>query len=287
MEAILFAILACLGWGIGDIFGTIATRKLGSYSMSFWGFALRLVIFGLYIPFALAELSHITAEIVLLNLSLGVILLIGYLAFNEGLRIANPSLVGAISASFAAVAVILSIVFLHDTITPNQEFAILVIILGIILSILDFKELKKGVTANRGILLAIVSMVAWGVYFTFIKIPIRQVGWFWPGYISFTVFPLLPLFAKFKKIKLHGPTFQNSLFPLLCAVALTGIAEYSFNFAVSRGLTAVVAPIAGSYPALFVVLAFFVFKDPVTNQQKVGIATTLTGIVLLSIFSAA
>ena len=31
-------------------------------------------------------------------------------------------------------------------------------------------------------------MVAWGIYFTFVKIPIQQIGWFWPNYISFSLF---------------------------------------------------------------------------------------------------
>ncbi len=131
MEPIIFALIAYFGWGIGDIFGTISARKLGSYSVCFWGLALRLVVFSLYIPFALADIPQITAELVLLSLSLGVILSVGSLAFNEGLNIANPSLVGAIAASFAALVVVLSIVFLKETITTSQALAILVIFLGL------------------------------------------------------------------------------------------------------------------------------------------------------------
>ena len=33
MTAIFFALISYLGWGIGDIFGTIASRKIGGYGI--------------------------------------------------------------------------------------------------------------------------------------------------------------------------------------------------------------------------------------------------------------
>jgi len=89
---LLFALISYFGWGSGDIFGTIAARKLGAYSASLYSYILRIGIFGLYIPFALADLSNLTRDTFLLNIGLGVLLLIGFVAFNEALRIANPSL---------------------------------------------------------------------------------------------------------------------------------------------------------------------------------------------------
>jgi uncharacterized membrane protein len=51
------------------------------------------------------------------------------------------------------------------------------------------------------------------------------------------------------------------------------------------GAAAIVAPIAGAYPTLFVFLSRFVFKDRLTKQQGFGIVVTLVGIVLLAFFS--
>jgi len=51
-------------------------------------------------------------------------------------------------------------------------------------------------------------------------------------------------------------------------------------------MVSVVAPIAGANPTLFVLLAFFVFKDRLTKQQILGIVLTLLGIVWLSFLSA-
>lgn len=285
MPAIFFALISYLGWGIGDIFGTITARKLGAYSNLFWLFILRSLIFALYIPFAINDLSHITPNLFLLNIFLGTLLVGGALAFYGGLRIGNASLVGTIVASFAAVTVVLSLIFLGEKINRDQLFAILVIFIGLILSTLNFKEISGSKFIDRGIVLAFIAMLLWGIYFTFIKIPVREIGWFWPNYISVLLFPGIFLIMKLRSIKLYRPTFKNTLLALIAGAILTGFGDFSFNFAISTGLTVIVAPIAGSYPTLFVVLAFLIFKDPITKQQVLGIITTLVGIVLLSIFS--
>ena len=128
-------------------------------------------------------------------------------------------------------------------------------------------------------------MFSWGIYFALIKIPISRIGWFWPNYFSFLIFPLIYFYMKVKRIELQKPTTNGILIALIASTILVRIAELSFNFGISKGLVSIVAPIAGANPTLFVVLAFLFFKDPITKQQILGIVTTLVGIVLLSIFS--
>lgn len=281
--AIFFALIAFFGWGVGDIFATVVTRKIGGYSASLWDLVLRLVIFSLYIPFALNELKFITLNTFLLIIVLGFVWIIGVLAFYEGLRVGNVSLIGTIAASFSVLVVILSIVFLKESLTAFQIVAIFTIFLGLFLSTLDLKGIKIGQqVVARGVLFAFIAMIAWGIYFTFIKIPVRQIGWFWPTYLSSFPFFIVPLLAKLRNIKINKPNFRGALLPLVVAVVLAGTGNLSFNFAVGQGLTAIVAPIAGSYPVIFVILAFFIFKEPITRQQIGGIITTLFGIVLLS-----
>lgn len=286
MPAILFALISYLGWGIGDIFGTVATRKLGAYSTTFWSYIFRVSIFALYIPFALPLLSNLNLSLLSLNIGLGLLLLVGFVAFNEALRIENAPLVGTITASFTAVVVILSIIFLGDSISAQQLTAILIIFLGLFLSTIKFKDFKNiNALLSPGVLFAFIAMFSWGIYFTFIKIPVQQIGWFWPNYISFLLFPLVFLITKIRKIRINKPNYKNAFLPLLLVVLLTGTAEFSFNFAIGEGLSSIVAPIAGSYPTLFVILAFLIFKDPITRQQILGIIITLIGIVALSFFS--
>lgn len=286
MSAIFFALISYIGWGTGDIFGTIVTRKIGGFSISVWSMLLSLLIFSLLIPSSLNDLQNLTPNIFLVNVILGLLLMASLVSYNVALKISNASLVAAISASFPALVVVFSMIFLKEPVTSSQALAILVILLGLALSTFDFSQFKsKNLSFDKGILLALMTLLIWGIYFTFIKIPVREIGWFWPNYISIAMTPTIFIFMKIRNIKLNKPSSKQVLTALVLAVLLLRGAELSYNLAIQRGLVAIVAPIAGSYATLFVVLAFLVFKDPIKRQQIAGIITTLIGIVLLSVFS--
>lgn len=286
MLAIIFALISYLGWGSADVFATIATRKLGGFSVTFWTYILFLIIFSLYIPFALNDLKNMTSALLFINIAVGGIGLIGDVAYYEALKMESSQLVGTIASSFAAVTVILSMIFLKETVTAQQALAILIIFLGLILCTIKLKEINKFSShITKGIFLAIITAFSWGAYYTFIKIPVRELGWFWPTFISLTLFPLIIVFLKLRGTKINKPESLGAIVPLFALAFLSGIGEFSYNLAINIGQTAVVAPIAGSSATLFVLLAFLIFKDPITRQQILGIITTLIGIVLLSVFS--
>lgn len=281
--AIIFALVSYLGWSIGDIFGTISARKLNAYSVALWFqiFSL-LIMFPLVIFFA-DQLKFITLPLLVLTLSLGVLSTVALACFYEAFKRSNATLVGTLVSSFAAISVILSIVFLQERVTFFQFSAICLIFFGIVLSTLNFKEIITGkIIKDTGILFAIGAMLLWGVYFAFIKIPVDSIGWFWPAYLSALTFPviLVPIFIG--KIKIQKPTANKAFFPMILNAFLLSMAALSYNLAIERGLTSVVAPIAGSYPTLFAVLSYFVFKDPLEIREIFGITITLVGIVLLS-----
>lgn len=287
MTALFFALISYLGWGTGDIFGTVASRRLGGYSVSFWAYLLSALIFLPLVPFKATDLQALTGELLLIILGISVLGTIGTISFNEGLRVGNASLVGTIAAAYPAVTVIASMIFLNESVSAKQSLAILVIFLGLALSIVNLRQItKERFRKDPGIPLAIITMFMWGIWLAFLKIPIQKIGWFWPGYAVFLYFPLIFFLMRWRKIKLSRPNFKNALWALIPAVVLLRVAEFSYSYAISLGANvAVIAPISGSYPTLFVVLAFLVFKDPITRQQIAGIITTLAGIVLLSIFS--
>jgi drug/metabolite transporter (DMT)-like permease len=173
MTPIAFALIAYFSWGSGDIFGTLASRRLGAYSTTFWGYLFRIIIFGSFIPFTIKDFGNYTPPLLLLNISLGLLLLTGFLTFNHGLRIANPSIVGTISASFVAIVVVLSIIFLGDKVSFAQGIFIALIFFGVILTSLDFSALNMKNLSKSGIFFALISMLSWGLYFTFVKTIIK------------------------------------------------------------------------------------------------------------------
>ncbi|MFA5025981.1 MAG: EamA family transporter [Candidatus Shapirobacteria bacterium] len=286
MIAILFALIAFVGWGTADIFGGFVARKIGGYSSAVLSYVLSIILATLYIPFALQELNNITLSTIIWLLILTPIGVIPLITLYEGIKVGNASLNGTIAGSFGGLVVILSVIFLGEKISSVQIVSILIILAGLILSSLDFKTLKaKQFLTDKGIPYAIISLITWGIYFTFVKIPIRDIGWFWPAYLSWWGFPIVLIFMKMKSIKLIFPKDGKLIKLMLVNGLLLTAALFAYNLAASKGQTAIVAPIASSYPALFAVLAYFVFKDRLSKQQIIGVIVTLFGIISLSLMS--
>ncbi|MBI2022898.1 DMT family transporter [Candidatus Daviesbacteria bacterium] len=286
MQAILFAIIAYFTWGIGIFFEAIVARRLNSHSLMFWGFLLSFLLMSLYIPYDLDNFYKYSFSLLIFNLALGLFALAtGTFTYFEALKRENRALVGTIASSFPMVTVLFSLLFLNEMISLSQGIAISIIFAGLFLSIISKEFHVKNFKLDQGIFLSLIAMFAWGIYFALLKIVVLQVGWFWPNYIAISVFPLILLYMKLRSIKLEGFTRNNALTPLIVSTVLVRVAEFSYSAGISQGLVAIVAPIAGANPTLFVIFAFLFFKDPITKQQTFGIITTLTGIILLSFFS--
>lgn len=286
MSSIIFALISYFGWGIGSLLEAIIARRLNSYSLLFWSHLLSFIILSIYTPFALSDLKNLSLNNLLLIFILAFVgIFLGTVFYYEALKLGNRALVGTITASFPAVTVILSLIFLGDRISFEQIISIITIFLGLGLSVFNFHSIKSKNLLSKSTFFALLTMLTWGAYFAFIKIPVTKIGWFWPNYLTFFLFPLILIYTKFKKIKIEKPNKNNALVSLFISTILVRIAELTYNLGISKGLVTVVAPIAGANQTLFVVLAFLMFKDPITKQQIIGIITTLLGIVLLSVFS--
>ncbi len=287
MGAITFALIAYLTWGIGITFEAIAARKVESKSLSFWGFFLGFIATSFYLPFSRFKISSLTLDTVGICYLIAFFIIAGSIFYYEALKKGNPSIVGTIGSSFPFITVILSTIFLKEKITFYQISAISVIFLGLILSTLNFDEIKKKkFILNKGVLLALLTMISWGIYATLIKLPISKIGWFLPNWIIFSSFPIVYLYIKASKTKLDMPRKISIIIPVILSIFFVRTAEFAYNIGLSKGMASIVAPIAGANPTLFVLLAYFIFKEPLKKYQIAGIFFTLAGVVFLSILSS-
>lgn len=284
--AIFFAFISFLAWSFGEVFQTITVRKLGTYSAALWGLIVGFIYASVFIPFFLSDLSRMTFFTFFLIIILGSLIVSGLVFFNEALRISNPALVSTISSAFTGLVVLLSLIFFQEKLSFTQGISIVLTFVGLLLVIVNAQQLQtKKFTINRGIFFAILAMVCWAIAYTFLKIPIEKVGWFWPTYIYTCLFPFIFLYMKMRKIPVENPTKNKALPILISYSVLIGGAEYAYSLALQQGFVSIVAAITGSYPVLFVILSFVFFKEKVSKQQILGIIVTLIGIVLLSAFS--
>ncbi len=280
---ILFGIIAMLSWGVADFFAAKAVRKSGVFRALLWsliiGLIITLPIFLIFFEFPTITFS--TMVIILITAFLGIISL---LAFYKGLQVGNVSIVSPISASSVVVTVILSLIILKEKLTSLQAIAISLIIIGAVLTAFKFHDLIKLRLKNiaKGVEYAIIPFFAWGIIYILLDTLISRLGWFLPVFLLVTVEILFLLIYS-------GATKKDISFPKNVAlfVILMGLLEITgFLFigsALNSEYTTIVAPISAAFPVITIILARIFFKEILELNQKIGIVSVLTGLVLLSI----
>ena len=101
--AIVFALIAFVGWGIGDVFGGIVSRRIKGYSSAFWLYFFSFFISSLIIPFFWNQLNGISPTMWFLIIILNLIGPIPVVALYEGVRVGNNASLVEPSASVCGI----------------------------------------------------------------------------------------------------------------------------------------------------------------------------------------
>lgn len=282
---LLLAFITFIGWGTGDLFTIVSTKKIGANLTVFWVFAIRILLSLLIVSFVPHDIRGITVPLFLFNIFIGVLYVLGNVLVSEAFRVSSAPLVGIIVQAFPALVLVFSVLIFKDPISIRQILFVAIIFLGVGLCSVDLRKLRESKQLfDRGTAIALLSALFLSIYFTFLRIPIQQYGWFIPNVIATACFPIIYLFIRKTKEKFVAPREKKVLFAVLMVGLLIGAGDFALNYGLSiPGGSRIIAPIAGASPILFVVMSYFIFKDKLTKQQVIGIITALAGIVLLTV----
>lgn len=136
---------------------------------------------------------------------------------------------------------------------------------------------------EKGLILALVAMVAWGVMFTLLDVAVAGMGWMLPVFSSKLILVgYIFLYGKYESRNLSPPTGKN-LLPVLFIGVFEAFATAAYGFGISIDFTSLVAPISAAFPAVTVLLARTVLKEDMDLNQWIGIAVIIGAVVLLSL----
>jgi drug/metabolite transporter (DMT)-like permease len=285
---LLAAAITNVSYAVSDVANGLILRKDSPLKVSTWVAIFALAIF--FVPMLLFfrdDLAKLTVTNVVLIFAISSLGLTAYFCFLTSMQRAGVTLGGVITGSFPAFATVAALVFFGERISWSQAAMIVVIIGGVLLSALqgEVRNLFEDIRQSS-LVWAFAAALLFGLFFALVRIPVERVGWFLPAYGGNIIgVPLYVLIAHrsgerdvLKLPKLVAPI------ALIAAVQIGATMLYAY--ALTKGETAIVAPIAGSYPAVFVVLAYIVFRERIRRIQYLGVAATVVGIVGLSLLSS-
>ena len=283
MLAVALGLGSSLCWGLADFFGGLQSRKRAMLAVLLVSQGVALLLL-LPVALALADEGPSASAVgwAALGGSAGVVAL-G--AFYRGLAIGTMSVVAPISATGAAVPVLVG---LAEGERPGvlQVAGMVAALVGVILASRESEPAEDLGAGHRdagraAVGLALVAALGFGTFFVGVDRASATAEVPWVIVISRSCSLVLVLIAAL----VARPELPRDAVSF-GALAVVGVLDLGANglfaIATTKGLLSVVAVLGSLYPAVTVVLARIVLSERVSRLQEVGVGLTLAGVVAIS-----
>jgi drug/metabolite transporter (DMT)-like permease len=282
---IAFGLGAALSWGIADYFAALASRRVGALRVVLGFHLVAMALLGVLVV-ATNALAPLIWSQVPFFVAVGAVGWLSYLAFYGALAIGPISVLSPIVSGYAAVTVLLSVVIAGERLDVGETFAIVVTIVGVIVSSADLRQIR-GIALERraalGLLLAIVAMALIGGFVFGVAYRHRALGWLAPIFLA-RGFATLFLLGHSARRGLRWPERSPRLLGIVVLLGIVDTAGYiSFNVGAQHAATSIVATASAPYALVPIAAGVLLLGERPTRVQRVGALLVIAGLVLLGI----
>jgi drug/metabolite transporter (DMT)-like permease len=281
VNALLYGLVAAVGWGIADYLAAVTARRIGTFRTTFGMQASSLVIFAAIIA-GTGQLPVLSADALVAALAMGALGALMLAALYRALALGPIAIVSPVAAANAAVTVLLAVVLLREVLSPLQLGAIAATIAGIALASTDLRVARETLgRPSEGVRLALVVMVGFGVLGFLLATSSRAFG---PLGMVLLLRAGTTLF-----LILFGLTrgVASMMVPrgAFAIVVLIGVLDTSANVAFGLGALAgyasIVATGASAYPLIPFALGVTLLRERIAPNQILGVALLVGGLATL------
>jgi uncharacterized membrane protein len=278
MLAIGLALAASLTWGIADFLGGWKSRQLALLAVVATSQTVGLLIMGAVV-LARGEPAP-GAEYLVYAALAGICGPVGLAAFYRGMAIGSMSVIAPISATAAVVPLVFGIAT-GDRLGFVQGLGVALALAGVALA--SREEADEAAGSGRvatGVGLALISALGFGGFFVSMDAA-SEADPAWA--LFFQRVTSVSLFTA--AVVAYRPSFSMTRPDLGALVAIGGLemaANALYAAASTEGLVSIVSVLASLYPVMTIALAHVVLGERIYQTQWLGVATALTGVVLIS-----
>ena len=277
---VVFGLAAAVFWGTADFFARLAAERVGSKRTIFYMQCIGTVLMGGVVAVPAAQPPWPGSHVLLLAIVLGLMNVTGGSLLYRALEIGTVSLVSPVSSTFSAVTAMLAIVVAGERPSQLTLIGLALCVMGVLAASVPPSSGSPTVS-RRGIGLAALAALSWGISFFALRYVVQDLGPYFPVWVSrATSACALGLLALARREKLPAP---KGAWRFIVGVAVFDSAAFCFyNLGISAALTSVVAVIASLYAAWTVLLAFIILKERLGAVQWAAVGVIFLGIGLVS-----
>lgn len=293
--AILYGLLSAIGYGSGDFFARMSSRRIGAVYTLYYMQFIGLVALGIYL-IASGELSSTWATtetgIWIAAFVIAGFNMTGSIAVYRGLEVGKASIVAPIVSSYSALIVVIAL-FNGEQIALVPGIGLGLVILGVVLSSIErstgMDEPTTGTPRTRRLVIpagvgwAMLSSVAFAIAFSaygFIVTPV--LGGIIPVWISrLTTITVLTFVFTLGRRGFRRPPDRGTWLYLLAVGIMDTIGFVALAIGVSGDQVAVVSVISSLFAAVTVLMARVFLHETLRPVQWAGIGSIFIGLVLV------
>ena len=278
MLAVGLAFASSLCWGLADFLGGLQSRRRPLVTVLLVA-QVAAVVLGL--AFVLASGDPFPAlGPAALAVGAGVAGCAALAAFYRSLAIGTMSIVAPVSATGAAVPVLVGVAS-GERPGAVQVAGIVLAMVGIVLAAREPGGVAPGRAMRSSLGLALLAALGFGSFFVLLDSATEDAGAPW-ALLLVRVGEVALLATLAVAVRPRMPAGVRDASPLLIVGALDFLATALFALATTEGLLSVVAVVGSLYPAVTVVLARVVLAERVSRWQELGVVVTLVGVMAIS-----
>ena len=281
----------------------VVRTSLGMQTIGLAAYALTLAALGRWPTFELQQLPY--------GIALSVIGMVSLAALYRAFALGPIAVVSPVVASYAALTVVLIVIFLGERLTGGQAVAIGVTFVGVAVASTDIRELRRTLGKPNavaplahtlpsvaeqgplplghlplGVRIGFFATLGFAVWSAIFAVGVRATDGL--GLIvlqrSFSVV-LLTLLVALRGISLRPLAAR----PAISLVAATGLLDTGANVLLALGIASGYATFvmtgSGAYPLIPALLAISVLRERLAPNQYVGVAVLVAGLVGLGLQS--
>ncbi len=236
---------------------------------------------------ALGRWPVITVPLLLWGLLLAAVGAGSLMLLYRGLALGPLAVVSPIGGGYAAVTVVLAVIFLGERLTPLQTGAVAVTLAGVLLASADLRMLAATLgRPSPGVRVGIVAMLGFGLWGLFLALAVRSFDGLALVLVSRFAGAALMLAAVVVRRATPPVDRRPATLGLVLTVGLFDtIANVSYVLGFEAGYASIVATAGALYPVVTAGLAIGVLRERLAPNQYAGVGLLLCGLVGLGLAS--
>jgi len=280
----VFALGALMLWGIGDFLIQRTTRKVGDWEALFLIAALGTLIITPFVYKNLMGFVGTYATFIILLAAAMVMFVSGIVDF-QALKVGKLAVVEPFYVLEIPIAVVLTIFIINEMLHPLEIFLIITMLVGLFLVSIKSHHLVKAKWLERGVLLAILAAIVFGIADFLVGIGARAtnpliINWFFDFIITIFTFVYLAFKGKVHKLLRDA---KKDIKLILEVGFIDNLAWVSYAFATIFIPISVAVALSENFIAVAALLGFVVNREKFLLHQKVGLIVALVSVIVLAL----